>query len=97
MEEKINEFWKWLVTSSADPQKMSLAVKGFLGTAATVVTVVLGFANVHIGPDVINQVVDVGVAIVQGAVGTVSSVAFLWGLIRKISKTVEGTNHLPLP
>lgn len=83
-------FWSWLVTSSADPAKWSLTIKGFAGTAITIITMVAGLANIQVGD--LTPVVDAVVSFVQAILLAVSSVAFIIGFVRKVWNTVSNKN-----
>ena len=82
------EIIKWLVTSSADPTRYSAMVKGALGLG---VAWLIQFSALTCGLHLIcleQQVLDTAVQtignIVYLGLSLVSSVAFLWGLGRKI-------------
>jgi hypothetical protein len=84
------EFLKWLVTSSADPQSYSLMVKGMLMGAVAymlqLLPVLCGFHVICLSVDgnVLNSAVDTVANIVYLGLSLVGSVAFLWGLLRKM-------------
>lgn len=83
----------WLVLSSENSQQVSLTIKGVLGGAVTILTIVLGFAHLNVpGPEVFSQLIDMFVGIVQMLLLLVSSVAAIFGLLRKIYSTVIGEN-----
>lgn len=78
------------MTSSADPAKWSLTIKGFAGTAVTIITMVAGLANIQVGD--LTPVVDAVVSVVQGALLIVSSIAFIIGFVRKLWNTISNKN-----
>ena len=81
-------FWNWLVVSSADEDKLSLTLKGIFGAAVTTLTVVLGFANIHVGD--LTPVVDALITLIQAIAAVVSAVVTLYGLVRKVVLTITG-------
>jgi hypothetical protein len=84
------EFIKYLVTSSADPQSYSLMVKGALmGIAAyllQLLPILCGLAIVCLSVDgnVLTSAVDTVANIVYLGLSLIGSIAFLWGLGRKM-------------
>lgn len=78
----------WLLVSSKDPNKLSLFVKGFLGTVVTVLTMVFGLANVQVGD--LTPIVDSIVSVVQAIAVLISAVVALVGLVRKVIATIKG-------
>lgn len=81
-------FLVWLIVSSKDPEKLSLFIKGFLGVAVSVVTMLLQFAHVQVGD--LTPVVDALVALVQAAAVFISAAVAVWGLVRKVIATIKG-------
>jgi hypothetical protein len=84
----------WLVFSSKDAQAISLSARGFLVLAATWVTIAAGFAHVQLPSDLLTQFIDSTVALIQGLLMIVSIVVTICGLIRKIARTIDGTNQV---
>ena len=83
-------FIKWLVLSSANSSKWSLTLKGVLGTAVTVITMVAGLGHVQVGD--LTPLVDSIIQAVQAVALAVTSIAGVVGLFRKIYRTVKGTH-----
>jgi hypothetical protein len=81
------EFINWLVTSSSDPQKYSLALKGVLmmGVAAAIQLMPLtcGLHLICLDASVLNSVVETIANIAYLALSLVGGVATLYGLVRK--------------
>jgi len=83
------EFIKWLVTSSADPQRYSLAVKGALslGVAWLIklagITCGIALICLSFDADVLMSAVDTIANIVYLALTLVGAAWTLWGLLRK--------------
>ena len=71
--------WKSLITSSADPTKISLAVKGFLLALAPVAMLLLGFTDGEFG-----QLVESISNIVFWILSVVASLQVVYGLFRKV-------------
>ena len=90
----------WLITSSADPRKTSLALKGVLMYLAAQLLVVLnaacgfGLYCAGIDADGLNQIVELTVAIVNMALTLVGLVLTLWGLLRKIAHGRWSAAHI---
>ena len=68
-----------LFTSSKDPTKVSLAVKGFLITLAPIVMVVLGLTDAEY-----TGVVEAIEKVVFYSTSLIGPVTALWGLARKV-------------
>lgn len=75
----MNDFFKWLVTSSADPAKVSLAIKGMGLSIIPIVMFVTGLADSDV-TSIVNGVADVVAAIFA----IVSAVMTVKGVLRKI-------------
>ncbi len=91
----LQKCWDWLVWSSANPNELSLTVKGALTGVITLTTVGLGIANIHIPanvPVLLNQIVDGSIVVMQAIAGLVSALAIVGGLIRKVYLTIRGEN-----
>jgi hypothetical protein len=82
------EFIKWLVTSSADPTKYSLMVKGALSMwaawAVQALAVTCGFHLLCVDTSVLSTAVDTVSNIVYLGLSLVGALAFLYGLGRKV-------------
>lgn len=91
----MKQFLKWIVTSSANPSKVSATIKGVLGVAVTWLTVIFGFAHIG-GADQLGSIVDGIIAFVQALAACVSAAVFLIGLIRKLELTMKGQNPTPM-
>lgn len=85
----MKNLFSWLVTSSADPTKVALTVKGFLGTVASIIVMVSPLFHLKIGSDDLNGVVDGVVQFITVAFGLVSATATIVGFIRKIYLTMH--------
>jgi hypothetical protein len=80
----------WLITSSADPKKTSLAVKGTVLLIGSQLVRLLdmacsfGFACLGVDAMIINQAAEGIETVVYGILILWGGVWFLWGLGRKI-------------
>lgn len=105
MKNFITKAWRFLVLSSADPKRTSLAVKGFGLMFATVYTTQLlptlkvvcelGYLCDYVAPSFIgtlNNLIELSASIVYYALMTVSVVVAFVGTFRKVHRTVEGEN-----
>ncbi len=93
MKKTIDKVWDWLVWSSADPEKLSLTVKGAMTGFVTLMTVALGVAQIHLpvgAPEILNQIIDGTVLVIQAIAGLVSAIALVFGLWRKLVITFKG-------
>jgi hypothetical protein len=85
----MNSFLSWLITSSADPRKTSLAVKGgviLIGSQAVrLLGIACSFGLACLGVDVtlINQLADGIEALIYGALVVIGLSMTLYGLARK--------------
>lgn len=79
---------KWFVTSSADPTRYSLAVKGAVGLAVAWLIQISPFicaaAIICLDPTVLQSVVQTSGTIVYDVLSLISACAFLYGIARKV-------------
>lgn len=75
----MSQFFKLLVRSSADPRKVSLAVKGIVLAAAPIAMLFFDVTNDEVGvvADAIEKVIMLGLSFLSAAM-------ILFGLLRKI-------------
>ena len=82
------EIIKWIVTSSADPTRYSVMVKGALGMGAAwllqLSPLTCGLHLICVEPAVLDSAVQTIGNIVYLGLSLVGAIAFLWGLGRKI-------------
>lgn len=80
----------WLITSSSDPSKTSLAVKGAVLLAGSQIVRVLdiacsfGLACLGVNADVINGIAQATETVVYGTLLAVGGITIVWGILRKI-------------
>lgn len=91
----IKKFLAWLVFSSKDPQKVSLTVKAALTAGLTVIGTTLAFLGIENVPSAdLQYVADNIVLIVNAILMTVSGVVGLYGVLRKLYRTLVGENKV---
>ncbi len=88
----MNKIVNWLVFSSKDSTKFSLALKSFGTLVITALTVVFRFYNVPMPTADLTAIVDTGIALTQAILMVVSFLTTLYGLFRKLWTTYKGTN-----
>jgi hypothetical protein len=77
------EVLRWLLQSSANPNEVSLTVKGLLiGVIPTLMTI-FGLAHVNLGQDQLTAIANGIVAVIQAGLILVSAITTLYGLCRK--------------
>ncbi len=88
----LEKFWHWLVRSSEDPTKMSLAVKGAIGAAAATIIGALGAFHYQVPglSDMLNTLLDQLVIITKSVLQVVAAVSIAIGVIRKIKNSIFG-------
>lgn len=74
------DFINWLVTSSADPNKLSLTVRGALLAIAPIAIYFLGFSDADF-----NGLVDAIVEAITLLSALVAAIQVIFGLLRKIN------------
>lgn len=93
--------WLWLVSSSTDPDKYSLMIKGFVGTAATFLLIgagvfhyTLSTGDVYDLGTLISAAVSATLTAISYVATAVSAWALVWGAIRKVLITIFGQHPL---
>lgn len=92
----IKTAWAWIITSSKDPSRYSLMVRGALlaivPTVLSVLSAACGFGLICLGVGAgdLNQVAENVGAIVQSVLTIVAALMFVYGLLRKIYLTATG-------
>lgn len=71
--------FEWLTRSSADPQRTSLAVRGFLTGIAPIIMIVFGITDAEFG-----TLADAGVNAAFTVLSAIAAVQLIWGLVRKV-------------
>lgn len=84
---------QWLIVSSANPSKLSATVKGLLLGVLPVVVYLTGLAHLNVGESDLKALIDGIATVVEVGLGLVSAVVFVIGLVRKIYRTLTGTNQ----
>lgn len=93
------KFIQWIVASSADPGKFSLAIKGFFASIATFALFAVGFFHFNLDVESITNIGSLVGNAVQATLTAISYIsaavstwALVYGGIRKIWTTLNGTN-----
>lgn len=73
--------WNKFITSSADPDQVSLTIRGFLLSILPIAMLLTGIPEAEL-----NVIVDVITDVVFWGTGLVSAIQVLYGLVRKIWK-----------
>lgn len=92
----IDKIWTWLVYSSANSNKISLSIKGAIGTILVTLSIFAGNINIPLLGEMLNSVVDSGVMVVQVVVGAISAIGMFVGAVRKLYTTFVGSNQVVL-
>lgn len=105
--EYLKTIWHWLVKSSADPRATSLTVKSTLLGGLTLVTghvvqaldlvCTFGYKCYYLDPSLIDELRLAIDAIAEGFYYALMLVAIggtIVGAVRKIVRTLKGTNHV---
>lgn len=81
----MNAFLKWLVISSADPEKASATIKGVLLQWVAVVLAVGAFLHLPFSQDLVYQIITDVCALIGGLLG-------IFGIARKIYYEIKIAN-----
>ena len=91
----LNTAIKWLVSSSQDPARWSLTIKGILVGFVPVIMAVAGLANIDIGSDELSAIIDGVASLVQVLLALVATVMTAYGFARKLYNTLTGRIDVP--
>ena|ERR1035437_6063922 len=86
--------WEWLVKSSANPEAVSLTVKGILLGVIPVVLTLAGFVHLTLTDNVLTDTVASIANLIDVVLTLVAGGLTVYGLFRKIVLTVEGKNQV---
>lgn len=89
----ITKIWNWLVVSSEDPEKLSMTVKGLLGTVGSAVILVSPLVHLHIGDQQVTAIIDLISQIVISFCAVISGIATILGFARKIWSTIKSPSQ----
>ena len=78
-----SKVWNWIVQSSANPQQVSLTVRGVLVGVIPFLMQFLPMFGIHVSPD-FNNIPDYVEAIVYYGLTIVASVMTAYGFFRKV-------------
>lgn len=88
----LKKIWNWLVKSSVNAQRISLTVKGILIGIIPVVMTIAHLANIKVESADLTTLIDAMANLIIVLGSLVSIIAMIWGVIRKIFTTFNGTN-----
>lgn len=86
----LKKIWDWVVWSSANPDKISLTLKGIIAGAIVVLSI-FGITN-PLSEEETNSFILAFVQFLQTVVAIASSAAVLIGFVRKVWLTITGNN-----
>ena len=82
-----------IVSSSVDPKKISLLIKGFLLGLIPVITLLSGLAGIDLEPGALNDLIENIVQVVYAASSAFAFVLMAYGGIRKVITKVNKIFH----
>lgn len=93
--------WTWITISSADPEKYSSTIKfALLGIIPYVLQATALACGFHLPHACVSLDQDALTAIIEGisnvafwSLSLVSGIGTLWALIRKVGRTIQGSNR----
>lgn len=74
----------WVVSSSQDPTKVSMTVKGLLVALVPKAVVLGGLLQLPVSSDNLNNIIEQATQGLQGALMLVGALLFAWGVVRKL-------------
>lgn len=80
---------EWIIFSSKNADKISLTVKGFLVGVASMLVILFPGAD-------FSPLVDSIAIVVQQGLALISVVMVMWGAVRKVYRTIVGTNKVSI-
>lgn len=83
----LKKFWDWLVISSANPQATALTVKGAVGTIVGLLVMISPIMGIGLAPIGAETLTNDIVSTITAVLTSVSAIATVVGLVRKIFKT----------
>ena len=87
--EIIKKIWNWLVVSSANPQKISLTVKGVIISLIPILLTLSGIAHLSITSDGITNIASLIANLIDVSFTIIASISIVYGIIRKIITGLE--------
>jgi hypothetical protein len=88
-------FLRWLILSSADANKFSLMVKGFLLALIPTLVTIAGLTDIHIpNQETLTQAVEGIATAIQIGLGVIAGAVAFVGAVRKVLKTLKGDNDV---
>jgi len=84
----LNRVLEWILVSAADPNEVSLTIRGLLIAVVPSILFALGLAHVNLGQEQLTGIIDATVAFIGAALQAIGYAIALWGVIRKAWYTV---------
>ena len=85
MKQALQKLIAWIVVSSADPDEVSLTVKGALVAVIPTLMAVAGIAHINLGDgSLLTSLVDALAELIQVTLTLVATAIAVWGITRKI-------------
>lgn len=90
----MKKIWNWFVLSSANYQNYALTLKGILIGAIPAVIIVAHLANIQLKSEDLTTLIDAMITLFGTVMALVSAGITVFGLVRKVFKTANGTNSV---
>lgn len=90
----MKKFWAWLLLSSNDPQKASLAVKNAFALVVTYIVFFTGLFHKNVNAGDLDILTNSIANFVSLALMAISAALTAWGVLRKILLTLTGSNRV---
>lgn len=90
----MKKFWAWLLLSSSDPEKASLTIKSIGATVVTYGIFFAGLFHKNVNADDLNVLTNSVANFIGIVLIGISSVTAIVAAIRKIFKSLNGTNEV---
>lgn len=85
----IQKAWNWLVRSSANPQKVSLTITGFVGTIGSYLIATAPFTHFAYTSAQVGVIGADAAGVATALLAVISSITFAYGLVRKFINTAK--------
>jgi hypothetical protein len=92
LKDALNNVLNCIITSSSDPNEVSLTIKSLLITAVPSIMFALGIAHVNLGQDQSTAIIDAFITFVQAVLTVVGALITLCGAFRKAWNTMFSSN-----
>ena len=88
LQNALSKVLHWIIVSSADPNEVSLTLKGLFLTAIPSIMFAVGIAHLNLGQDQVTGIFDSATAFVQTSLAVVGTAITLYGAVRKAYYTM---------